>query len=495
MPIDSLSPTPPASRVPPIALAVIIALVGVWHATTIRSGHDWGDDFAMYIQHAKNIATGVDYRTSRFIYNAAYPTQPPAYPPLLPLLLAPVYRLAGLNLDAMKRALIPIFLASLAAFAALWRDRLTPWSLVAAVAVIGFNPYLWSVKDNILSDVPFLLFTLLALLAANQAGRQSRPRIRDGLAVAAGVCLACWTRNAGSVLIPTVIGYDLIRWRRLTWLSGCTILAFSALFLVQSLTLGALGGALLFDPRPAVILDNARRYGVAFGTPWWNGVSLPLSVALMAVILGLAAGGYALAWRRVSAAEIFVPLYAMLILTWNSFQGARFLIPLIPFVVGYTFMGIDGLQRLGRPRLRHGVLAALLIAVALSYAGRYTHLDFGPLQRGIGAPTSVALFGFLHNATPDDAVIAFIKPRAASLFTERRSIAFHAMPDDSEFLAFLGRAGVTYLVIGPEDVAPQNQADARRTVEQHAACFELVYQNTDFSVYRVQAQRPGCQTE
>ena len=393
----------------------------------------------------------------------------------------------------MKGALIPVFLASLAALAALWRDRLAPWSLVAAVTVVGFNPYFWSFKDNVLSDIPFLLVTTLALLAADRAGRQPRPHGRDGLTVAAAVCLACWTRNAGIVLIPTVIAYDLIRWRRITWLSGYTVLAFAALALVQWLTLGALGGALFFDPRPAAVAANALRYAAAFGSPWWNGVNLPLSVALLVVILGLAAGGYVLAWRRVSAVDIFVPLYALMILGWSAFQGTRFLIPLIPLVVGYTFMGIDGLQRLGRPRLRRGVLAAFLVAVALSYAARYAHLDFGPLQRGIGAPTSVALFGFLRDAPPDDAVIAFMKPRAAALFTERRSIAFHVMPDDAEFLAFLAREGVTYLVIGPPDIEPQNQADARHTVERRAACFKLSYQNADFSVYRVESQSPGCQ--
>lgn len=493
MPLDILPPPPPAARAPLIMLAVIIAVVGIWHALTIRPGHDWGDDFAMYIQHAKNIATGVDYQSSHFIYNPTYPMQPPSYPPLLPVLLAPVYRLVGLDLDAMKRALIPVFLASLVAFAALWRNRLTPWGLVAAVAVVGFNPYFWSFKDNILSDVPFLLFTSLALLAADHAGRQPRPRARDGLLVAAAVCLAYGARTAALVLIPTVIGYDLVRWRRLTWLSGCTVLLVAALVLVQRLTLGALGSALLFDPRPAVVANNALRYAAAFGVPWWNGVNLALSAALMAAIVGLAAIGYVLAWRRVASVDLFVPLYSLLILAWGAFQGTRFLIPLIPFAVGYAFMAIDSLQRLGRPRLRQGLLAALLIAVTLSYAGRYTHLDFGPLQRGIGAPQTVALFGFLREATPDDAVIAFITPRAAALFTERWSTAFGAMPDDREFLAFLARQGVTYLVIGPPDLEPQSQADARRAVQRHAACFEVAYQNADFSVYRVTLQRPGCQ--
>ena len=34
----------------------LIALIGVFYLATIREGHRWGDDFSLYILHAKNIA-------------------------------------------------------------------------------------------------------------------------------------------------------------------------------------------------------------------------------------------------------------------------------------------------------------------------------------------------------------------------------------------------------------------------------------------------------
>lgn len=418
----------PVSRLALAALLGVVALVGLFQASTIRAGHDWGDDFAVYIQHARNIAQGVDYRSTRFIYNPAFPIQPPAYPPVLPLLLAPVYRIAGLNLDAMKLALIPCFLAALLVLAWLWRDRLSPPGLIAAIAVVGFNPYFWSFKDNVLSDIPFLLFTLLALAAVERAATtDGAPRLPAAALVAVCVALAWGTRNAGLVLVPTVVVYDVLRWRRLTWLSGLTVLVVGALYTLQRLTLGELGGALLFSLSPVDVAANAARYVQAFGVLWWNGVNLPLAVLLMAVLLALAAVAYFGRLREgVTVVEVFIPLYLALILVWNSFQGPRFLIPISPLIVCYAFEGLERLGRWGR-------------------AGQ----------------------------------------RALSLFTERRATSFHALTDDQQFLAYLGSVNADYLVLGPDDMEAAPQSAARRVVALHPDRFELVYRNADFQVYHV----------
>ena len=55
-----------------IVLALILA-VGAFYIATIREGHLWGDDFAMYIHHAKNLASGNAYGDTGYIYNPHYP--------------------------------------------------------------------------------------------------------------------------------------------------------------------------------------------------------------------------------------------------------------------------------------------------------------------------------------------------------------------------------------------------------------------------------------
>jgi hypothetical protein len=46
----------------------IILAVGGFFLATIREGHGWGDDFSLYILHARNIAEGISYQQTGYIY-------------------------------------------------------------------------------------------------------------------------------------------------------------------------------------------------------------------------------------------------------------------------------------------------------------------------------------------------------------------------------------------------------------------------------------------
>src|SRR5215216_4627191 len=59
----------------------------------------WGDDFARYLEEARNIAEGRPYHYSTWIYderNTVY--APPAYPVGYPLMLAPLVKIWGIQL-------------------------------------------------------------------------------------------------------------------------------------------------------------------------------------------------------------------------------------------------------------------------------------------------------------------------------------------------------------------------------------------------------------
>jgi hypothetical protein len=146
-------------------LAIVLALIlatGAFYIATIREGHSWGDDFAMYIHHAKNLAYGNAYADTGYIYNPNYPDiGPRAFPPLFPLLLAPVYRIMGLDLGAMKALNIVLFLVFLFVLYLLFRPEL-PFSYVLAIlSALALNPYIWALKDQVISE--FLFLTIIVL--------------------------------------------------------------------------------------------------------------------------------------------------------------------------------------------------------------------------------------------------------------------------------------------------------------------------------------------
>ncbi|MGH7226552.1 MAG: hypothetical protein ACRELF_25320, partial [Gemmataceae bacterium] len=154
-----------------------IGILGGIHLATLRDGQEWGDDFSLYVAHARNIAEGRPYADTGYVYNPANPVlSPRAYPPIFPLLLVPVYLLFGLNLWAMKAFVVLIFTVFLGVLAAFLRRRLPLSHVLGCLTLFALNPYVWQHKDRLLSETPFLLFAYLALMTAETAGQQASRR-------------------------------------------------------------------------------------------------------------------------------------------------------------------------------------------------------------------------------------------------------------------------------------------------------------------------------
>jgi hypothetical protein len=122
----------------------MISMIGVIHLATLRGGHEWGDDFSLYVAHARNIAEGRPYADTGYVYNPANPTlSPRTYPPTFPLLLVPVYVVFGMNLTAMKAFVVLLFTAMLGVLALLFQRRLPLPYVLGGLAVFALNPFVW----------------------------------------------------------------------------------------------------------------------------------------------------------------------------------------------------------------------------------------------------------------------------------------------------------------------------------------------------------------
>jgi hypothetical protein len=81
-----------------LGIALLILIIATFYIASIRRGNFWPDDYALYVHHAENIAEGRPYADTGYIYNpGAADYSPRAYPPVFPLLLAPIYRAYGLD--------------------------------------------------------------------------------------------------------------------------------------------------------------------------------------------------------------------------------------------------------------------------------------------------------------------------------------------------------------------------------------------------------------
>jgi 4-amino-4-deoxy-L-arabinose transferase-like glycosyltransferase len=161
----------PHKRIHHLWLTLLLITIAVFHAATVRQGHIWADDFAMYIHHAQNIVEGRPYAQTGYLFTSTALVGPRMYPPVFPLLLAPVVRFFGLNLIPMKFEQVIFFVLALVVICRYWQRELGGKYTLALAAILGLSPHFWAAKDNVLSDLPFLLFFYVAAIFVQHAPR------------------------------------------------------------------------------------------------------------------------------------------------------------------------------------------------------------------------------------------------------------------------------------------------------------------------------------
>lgn len=467
-------------------LVVILAVV-VFQALTIRAGHRWGDDFAMYIHHAKNIVEGIPYADTGYIQNPHAPLAPLAYPPVFPLFLAPVYKLFGLDFTPMKVEVLAFFAGSLMLLSLLVRTELPVPSLLGFLAILGFNPFFWQFKDNVVSDVPFLFFATSTLLLVHRAPDwESRLRWRPlyPLAVGAALYLAIGTRAVGLALIPTLVAVDLIRSRRLTRMTFVPLAVVVILMGAQSLFVHG-GGGYTDQPTPGSIVRNVKGYAVSLRRFWQSDRTGGAPPVLFWALGALALVGFVVrVRRRITVMEIWPVMYSIPILAWHARTVGRYLIPWIPFFVFFALVGAGAAARILRKRLGAAgvIVPAILVAgILASYTRVYARTDFGPLAGGPTSPVAQQLWAFVKDQTAPQDVFVFAKPRALSLFTGRPASTYFEPRDEQQLWAYMRRIRARYLIVSPLD-----RPYLRRFVLHYQDEVAQVFSAGNFVVYRLE---------
>ena len=437
-----------------LALLAVLLATAALHLKTMDNDHRWWGDFALYVMHAKNIAAAEPYAETGFIFspdgNQGF--SPPAYSPVYPAMLAPVYKLFGLNLYALKALNLVIFIACLAIFFRFFTNSLSfNFSQLAVIAMIAFSPWFWMMRNLILSDIPFLLVTLIALIIMDRltAAKQQQTAywllsILLGLLIYASY----GTRVLGLLLLPTVVIYDLLRNKTIRIGPFLTIGIFLILHQLQAqlldFSLDQSYSKLIIDLTPqkattpsetwlagllslargmlSNMIWNAKLYSVVWVNHWDNGVSLTARLVIAVITSALALSGFIHSCRsRPHPMDIFVVFYIGALMIVPVAQGFRYLLPVLPAALLYTCMGAELLERrlignTARGLLMPGALLALTLA---SYAGNYQFIQDKNAYFGVMDKDSKELFEYIRNNTAPNSNIESSRPRIIALFTGR----------------------------------------------------------------------------
>ncbi len=486
---------------------LVILLIGSFYLTTIRQGHYWGDDYAVYIQHAKNIVEGAEYDRFNYLYLPSY-VGPGSYPPIFPLFLTPVYWLFGMNLMAMKVAVTLAFMFSLWLLTRILKDYLTVKQQAILLIMVGLNPYFWNLKDRIESEMLFCAAVNLSVYIVCKFYKSSvigLAKLAYVLATGVSFYLAYGTRSAGLVLLPCLVLYDILRNRKLSWPSlysiGVTTVTI-ALVIIQSFALRSdrsyveqvqAGSQNFLYNWMVFIWQNIPRYTFSLTELWDNGYSKLFRISLAVLVSGLAVVGFlAQARRKATFLEVFVALYAISIVIVPMTGGIRYMLPIVPFYMFYALQGVMALPDNGG--IRKCGIAAVTLAIIATYALNYSSQDYNEIPNGITKAEAADIFDYIKKQTTENDVIIFTKPRALALLTERKSSFYPRRESDGKIWGYFDKIRATHIVVGPNGEEPYDQAFLQGFVSRNMNLLRKEYVNADFVVYRI-TSLPNTETD
>ncbi len=497
------------------AAVLALALVALVCIVNQRSGHDWGDDFALYINQSRGLVegnVGDVIATNRYTLNesTAHSFSPLAYPWGTPILLSPVVALFGINFPVLKLVGTACFLVFLWVFWRLMRRRVGGLGATALTGLIALSPSYVGWTDVVLSEMPFICFTAITLwwidrcrdLRAWTEG-SLRPLVMCGLLVGFTYSI----RREGIALVFAVAAAQAvvalsrgrrrpgpIPWRRLAvpHLSTAGFVVGLQLLLPGPVIAGADGlGLTQIWPNLKWYVDILGEHialkdmGPAdidfFG---YAGLGMALFVlfgvlALLGIIERLVAhleeDAFLVAYLVMSALVVLV----------LPFHEGRYLLAITPVIAYFAYQGIastftDAIRPGSRWALVPRVVAVALVAVLMVGNGsdlwnrtRYRLVyDYG--HWGPEHPASQEMFRAVRDHTRGDEILVFFRARAMNLYVERTTLQTgnldHILTRADWYV--MEKASTYYQAL----VTPEKAAEVG---------LEMVWENDRFVLWRV----------
>ena len=324
--------------------------------------------------------------------------------------------------------------------------------------------------------------------------------------IGATMYLAYASREIGIILLPALLVFELLAFRKITLRLVVAVALFALLLVVQDAVLGRAGAHSAQDYPGLVELIKRRGAGggghTALVNPGiahlgWQAVRYAEAMKdfwspdhILGWLVFIGSGLFAFAGflnrllNRISVYEVYAAGYVAMLLLFGGNGGLRYLVPIIPLYLFYVFHGLQLSAELGGRRFSRAVLAGLLVCTAVVYAHEYRKQDFDHIADGIGMPDVADLVQYIETSTAADDVIVFRKPRAIALLTGRTASIYPHDYHPYVLHGYLDAIGADYVVKGRFRLDVDLLG---RMIENLPAAFEPVYSNASFSVYRYHA--------
>ncbi|WP_406700424.1 glycosyltransferase family 39 protein [Singulisphaera sp. Ch08] len=451
-------------------------------------------DGAGYAVLGWSLASGLGYR------EGSHPATPPHthFPPVYPLVLSGLYRIAGASFTA-AHALSVAFTVAATIASWYWFRRLYPSGIALALGSALAVNWSWGRMGGAIQSEPlYCLLSVLTLLVASGA-RANRPQqgILLGLLVAAsiltrhvGVCLAAAVvldmllrrRVVLAVVTLVTTSICLVPW--LAWLHRVGHGSQASLFEFAGLP-SLLGRQLLFYTRriPDQLLGPFVEIATVYvNRPLISALATSGAIAFTAIV--------ALGWwrtlhsKRRRLAGLVPSCTLLLLLAWPFTEAGRFLIPLVPVLLIGAVEGGSELFRHLRIRHPRKWAAWFLLILSLPYPLYAIATGRAEAQRRTYRDFDAACAWIAHTAPTPGPILTHYP---ADLYWQTGRRALETSTEDPDSIdRLIDQYGVAYLLIDENPFTNAGADPLSRFVASQRNRVQLAWgPQGAVSVYRV----------
>jgi hypothetical protein len=501
-----------ARREPAIALGLAFLALTLGLAFQEPELAPWGDN-AEFMVLAKSLASGQGLR------DISRPDSPVhrKYPAGFPLMLAAVERVSPGSVGCMRALVLAHFVLSVVLL--YWLLLLWDWPRLAAPVTVLFctSALVLQFVTDVMSEIPYLCFSLLALLLhelQERAGARPAGRWLFAGAAAASVW-ATLVRSVGITLVGALCLRLAIK-RRFARAAALAAVA-AATLATQSLLRGSGSddytqayrlvdyydlskGAVGLGEFVQRVFSNLAKYGLDL----IPGSLLPVQgqrPLLLCMALLVAAGLLALL-RRWHVAALYFGGMLVPLLAWPRIWAVpRYVVPLVPFTALLATIalvaGWDWMRGFAAARLRRSPPAWVGRAAMASLVVVLCSVNFVDALRLPAASDPrwlqyLRAMDWLRVNAPPSAVVMCRKPHTGYLRSGRRTVGVTRRAGESPFFEEMTRFGVSLVVVDSLPL-PGIREIVIPGIQKHRDRFEPVYQagRPPLWIFRFMGNRGG----
>jgi hypothetical protein len=450
----------------------------------INHYHDWGDDFAFYIDQAKHIFSNEPFITNQVGTGFS-------------LLLLPFYLIFGNSIPAF------IFEISMALFFTafvLYRFFKTQTSKFISILMVIFFVYHYQIlrmKLEIMPVFPFMLVLYSCFLLYQKKGNTSFII----LSIMTGFLISIASSGYSFfIAVAAFMSLDLLKniftkvpfkenLKKLGSFLVISIFTYLAIKLIVSKSISsndiiAYQTGFDFKRIPENFSYYLKILPLFFEQEIWGWFNIIVkNIALIFLIAGIFNK-----WRKkFDVVDAFFILYIMILLSFNiQSAGLRYLIPILPLFLAYIVYGLQSVFSL-LPINKNFIIASFLIVLIgsnyinlLNTITKNENTNYGPQS-----PTAVETFNYIKRNISTNAIIVYVKPKVLHLYSERNSIALSESQNISSIKTHLKKSNASYVLLC-DDKSQGDVCDLELSKKvSNCIDFNLLWRNSSFLLFEM----------